>query len=153
VKPSRQRQQKQAPAHELYRPFPLPFPQANTPEAKSFLAVFQWLYQLDPQNLKVEAGLEDHRATFTASNWQDIPAFAADAHECLDGSIILHLHPPGVDLLTVTGLQLIDQEWNIIRPEYLKHYTSSTETEAVSFANILDIYPDCPVPAGNLVPE
>ena len=136
--------------HELYQPAQTS-PIFQDVDPLSILGVFQWLHQLEQQHLRAEVGIEDHRATFTASNWQDIPAFAADAHECLDGCIILHLHPPGVDLPTVTGLQLIDREWNIIRPEYLKHYVSSTE--AVSFANILDIYPDCPVPAGNLVPE
>lgn len=140
--------------HELYQPAHLddcPTTQDIDPRTQSFLAVFKWLHQLEPQHLRVEARLEDHRATFTSTNWNSIPTFAADAQECFDGSIILYLHPPGTELPTVSGLHLIDKEWSIIRPNYLRHFIPPDAK--ATFASVLDIYPDCPVPSTNQFPE
>lgn len=140
--------------HELYQPARMaqfPIAQDSDPKAQSLLAVFKWLYQLKPQHLRVEAGLEDHRATFTSNNWNSVPSFAADAQESFDGTIILYLHPPGTELPTVSGLQLTDKEWSIIRSNYLKHFIPPDAK--VTFASVLDIYPDCPVPSTNQFPE
>lgn len=84
--------------HELYQPAQIahsPPTQDIDPRTHSFLAVFKWLHLLESQHLRVEAGLEDHRATFTSTNWNSIP----------------------------------------------------------TFANVLDIYPDCPVPSTDQFPE
>lgn len=113
--------------------------------------VLQWLHHLDPQHLRVEVGLEEHRATFIARNWQDIPGFAVEAAEAFDGYIILYLCPSGAELPTVTGLYLVDKEWCIIRPNYLRHFIPSDEK--ANFAGIYDIYQDCPVPITSHFPE
>jgi hypothetical protein len=139
-------------AHELYQPAQVNSPQsAISPEDQNILTVFTWLHRLEPQHLRAEVGIEDRRVTFTSTNWNTIPTFASSALGCLDGSIILYDNRDQTDNTTVAGLQLSDQEWNIIRPDYLRHYISSDEK--ANFANILDIYPDCPVAPANLLPR
>lgn len=133
-----------------------PSKQKLTSKQRKFLAVLDWVKNLDPGMRKVTIELLGESATVTKNNWGDLDYFVSRVSENLGkeliaGTLLIFYKPPKTTLTIICGFMAEDDEWFIFDPEIMRKHIKWNP--GVVFVNAAEAYPKCPIPRTKLLAD
>ena len=134
------------------------------PNQRRVLSMLDWIHKLNPGHLKVKISLDQASTTFDHSNWHELPDFALTNCASPCGTVVFYVttrgaQPNDMPHTAIAGLSYQDERWEAYGISFLKMlpelrpalYADFLNAPNLTFFNLKDLFPDCPVTSEHVV--